>query len=175
MYKVYLSPSTKDKKINANNFGTEEFRMNQIADAIEMYLLQAGNFAVYRNVSGMTIDEIIKDSDDVRPDVHIAIHSAYGSRIGLNCYVKDGDNISNGIGKEVYKQLHSIYHDKNIDNGLTYDKSIVEINKVKAPAIKIELGSYDNWQDESWVVENIDNIGKAISIGIEKGFVLKVC
>ena len=37
MYKVYLSPSTKDKSFGINNFGTEEFRMNQIADALEKY------------------------------------------------------------------------------------------------------------------------------------------
>ena len=60
MYKVYLSPSTQDKSFGVGNFGTEEFRMNQITDAIETYLLQTGEFAVYRNVNGMTINEIIK-------------------------------------------------------------------------------------------------------------------
>lgn len=175
MYKVYLSPSTKDKSFGINNFGTEEFRMNQIADAVETYLLQAGNFAVYRNVNGMTVDEIIKDSNDVKPDVHIAIHSSYENKQGVNCYVKVGDNLSNGIGKEVYKQLITIYHNKKTDNGLIYDKSIIEINKAKSPAIKIEVGSRENEQDAIWIVSNIENIGKAIAQGIEKGFALKTC
>lgn len=175
MYKVYLSPSTKDKSFGINNFGTEEFRMNQIADAVETYLLQTGDFAVYRNVNGMTIDEIIKDSNDVRADVHIAIHSNFGSKQGLVCYVKVGDNLSNGIGKEVNKQLLNIYHNKNVDNGLTYDESVIEINKVNSPAIKIEIGSRENEQDVNWIRSNVENIGKAIAIGIEKGFTLKVC
>lgn len=175
MYKVYLSPSTKDKSFGINNFGTEEFRMNQIADAVETYLLQTGNFAVYRNVNGMTVDELIKDSNDVRPNVHIAIHSSYNNKLGINCYVKVGDNLSNGIGKEVYKQVHRIYHNINIDNGLTYDKSIIEIHKINAPAIKIEVGSRENVEDTSWVIQNVDNIGKAIALGIEKGFALKIC
>lgn len=175
MYKVYLSPSTKDKSFGINNFGTEEFRMNQIADAVETYLLQTGEFAVYRNVNGMTIDEIIKDSNDVKPNAHIAIHSGYNNKAGTNCYVKVGDNQSNGIGKEVNKQILTIYHNKNIDNGLTYDESIAEIHKVNSPAIKIEVGSRENEQDVNWLISNIENIGRAIAIGIEKGLTLKVC
>lgn len=175
MYKVYLSPSNKDKIFGVNNFGTEEFRMNQIADAIERYLLQTGEFAVYRNVLDMTIEEIIKDSNEVRPDIHIAIHSGLNKSAGTNCYVKMGDNISNGIGKEVNKQILAIYHNKNIDNGLTYDESVIEIHRVNAPAIKIEVGSRENEQDVSWIIANVENIGKAIAIGIEKGFALKVC
>ena len=175
MYKVYLSPSTKDKSFGINNFGTEEFRMSQIADAVATYLLQTGEFAVYRNVNGMTIDEIIKDSNDVKPDAHIAIHSSYGNKQGLNCYAKVGDNSSNGIGKEVNKQLLNIYHNKNIDNGLTYDESVIEIHKVNSPAIKIEVGSRENEKDVNWIISNVENIGKAIAIGIEKGFALKIC
>lgn len=175
MYKIYLSPSTKDKSFGVNNFGTEEFRMNQIADAVEAYLLQTGDFAVYRNVNGMTVDEIIRDSNDVKPDVHVAIHSGLGKRPELNCYVKVGDNLSNGIGKEVNKQLLGIYHNKNIDNGLTYDEGVIEIQKVKAPAIKIEVGSRENEQDVEWIVSNIESIGMAIAIGIKKGFALKIC
>ncbi len=175
MYKVYLSPSTKDKSFGINNFGTEEFRMNQIADAVETYLLQTGEFAVYRNVNGMTIDEIIKDSNDVKVDAHIAIHSSFGNKSGLNCYVKVGDNLSNGIGKEVYKQVLGSYHNKSIDNGITYDESVIEIHKVKSAAIKIEVGSRENEQDASWIITNLENIGKAIAMGIEKGFTLKVC
>ena len=175
MYKVYLSPSTNDKSFGINNFGTEEFRMNQIADAVETYLLQTGEFAVYRNVNGMTIDEIIKDSNDVNPDAHVAIHSGYNNKPGTNCYVKVGDNVSNGIGKEVHKQLLAIYHNKNIDNGLSYDESIIEIHKVKSPAIKIEIGSRENEKDVNWIIENMESIGEAIAIGIKKGFALKMC
>lgn len=175
MYKVYLSPSTKDKSFGINNFGTEEFRMNQIADAVETYLLQTGEFAVYRNVNGMTIDEIIKDSNDIKPDVHVSIHSGYNNKPGINCYVKVGDNVSNGMCKEVYKQVHTIYNNKNIDNGLTYDESIIELHRVNSPAIKIEVGSRENEQDVIWIVSNVENIGKAIAQGIAKGFALKVC
>ena len=44
MYKVYLSPSTQDKSFGIGDFGVEEFRMNQIADAVEEVLLKDGEY-----------------------------------------------------------------------------------------------------------------------------------
>ena len=124
MYKVYLSPSTQDKSFGVGDFGVEEFRMNQIADVVEQSLLQSGEYAVFRNVSGMTKEEIIADSNDAKPNIHVAIHSNYGNKPGCECYVKVGDETSNGFGKEVYKEVLALHYDKNIDNGLVYDKNI---------------------------------------------------
>lgn len=175
MYRVYLSPSTQDKSFGVGNFGVEEFRMNQIADAVEQQLLQTGEYAIFRNVAGMTKEEIVEDSNEAKPNIHVAIHSNYGNKPGCECYVKVGDETSNGFGKEVYKEVLAIYYDKSVDNGLFYDEKIKEINKVKSPAILIEVGCHDNIKDAEWIVENITNIGKAIARGIDKGFALKVC
>ena len=175
MYKVYLSPSTQSKSFGVENYGVEEFRMNQIADAVERILLQDGDYAVFRNVTGMTKEEIIKDSNEVGPNIHVAIHSNYGNRPGCECYVKVGDEASNGFGKEVYKEVLSLHYNKNIDNGIIYDENIIEINKVESPAILIEVGCHDNNDDAMWITGNIDNIGRAIARGIIKGFTLKVC
>lgn len=175
MYKVYLSPSTQDKSFGTGDFGTEEFRMNQIADAVEKILLQSGDYAVFRNVPGMTKEEIIRDSNETKPNIHIAIHSNYENDPGPSCYVKVGDEVSNGFGKEIYKEVMAIYHDKSIDKGLIYDEKIVEINKVNSPAILMMLGSHNNVKDAEWLVGNIDNIGRAIARGIVKGFTLKPC
>ena len=170
MYKVYLSPQTQDE-----NIGAEQFRMQQIADVVEQYLLQTGDYAVYRNVINMTQQEIINDSNEVKPDMHVAIHSNYGTNKGIECYVKVGCEKSNGFGKEIYKQVLSIYYDKNVDNGLFYDAKIQEINKVECPAILIVVGNHNNMSDIAWIANNIENIGQEISKGIEKGFMLKSC
>ena len=175
MYKVYLSPSTQDKSFGVGDFGVEEFRMNQIADVVEQALLEDGEYVVFRNVSGMTKEEIIKDSNDINPNIHVAIHSNYGNKSGCECYVKVGDEPSNGFGKEVYKEVLAIHYDKSIDNGLIYDENVIEINKVASPAILIEVGCHDNQDDAKWIIENIHNIGKAIARGIAKGFALKAC
>jgi len=175
MYKVYLSPSTQDKSFGIGNFGVEEFRMNQIADVVEKILLLDGEYAVFRNVEGMSKEEIIADSNGVKPNIHVAIHSNYGNKPGCECYVKVGDETSNGFGKEVYKEVLALQYDKSIDNGLVYDKNVIEINKVNSPAILIEVGCHDNENDAKWIIENIENIGRAIARGIVRGFSLKVC
>ena len=149
--------------------------MNQIADVVEQLLLKSGKYVVYRNISGMSKEEIIKNSNEVSPYIHIAIHSQYGNRPGCECYVKVGDEISNGFGKEIYKEVLELYNNKNMDNGIVYDKSVIEINKVNSPAVLIEVGCHDNIDNAKWIVQNIHNIGKAIYKGIEKGVALKVC
>ena len=175
MYRIYLSPSTQEKSFGVGDFGTEEFRMNQIADVVEHSLLRDGEYAVFRNVENMTKEEIINDSDEIAPNIHVAIHSNYGTTIGPVCYVKVGDDTSNGYGKEIYKEIMSIYYNKEIDNGLVYDEKIVEINKALAPSVLVIVGNHENQRDSKWIVDNITNIGESIASGIRKGFTLKVC
>lgn len=175
MYKVYLSPSTQEKSFGVGEYGVEEFRMNQIADVVEQVLLRKGEFAVFRNVSNMTKEEIIADSNEVKPNIHVALHTKYDNNPGVECYIKVGCEVSNGFGKEIYKEVMKVYYDNTIDKGLIYDESIVEINKVDSPAVLVMLGCHDIADDAKWIVENIDAIGQAIANGIIKGFTLKPC
>lgn len=175
MYKVYLSPSTQEKSFGNCDFGVEKFRMNQIADIVQQFLLQNGDYAVFRNVSEMNKEEIINDSNEIKPNIHVAIQSNYENNPGPEVYIKFGDEISNGFGKEIYKEIIRTYHDKSIDKGLIYDEKVTEINKVNSPSILIMVGSRKNEKDSQWIVANIENIGRAIANGIIKGFALKVC
>jgi len=175
MYKVYLSPSTQSTSFGAQDFGTEEYRMNQIADSVEKRLLETGEFIVFRNKTNMTKKEIIEQSNNLKTDMHIAIHSNYGGAQGPECFVKVGDERSNGIAKEIYKSLMRIYYDRSIDNGLSYNNEIVEIMSVETSSVLVEVGYHDNIKDAKWIVENIEKIGIAIADGIIASLKLKVC
>lgn len=175
MYKVYLSPSTQDKTFGIGNFGNESYRMNQIADEVEKQLLILREYVVYRNNFQMTKEDIIEDSNNQKADIHIIIHSNYNEERGISCYIKENCLRSNGVAKEVYKQLQSIYYDKNIDNGIIYDNKIEEISKVNNASVLVEVGCNKNLQDANWIAQNIKEIGKAIAIGIDKGIHLKLC
>lgn len=175
MYKVYLSPSTQDKSFGVGDFGTEEYRMNQIADEIEKRLLESGEFIVFRNKPNMTKKEIVEESNSLKMDIHIAVHSNYGKAQGSECFVKVGDERSNGIAKEIYKNIMKIYYDKSIDNGLSYNSEIVEIMQVEASSVLVEVGYHDNINDAKWIVDNIEKIGIAIAEGIKASLKLKVC
>ena len=85
MYKIYLSPSTQDKSIGVGEYGTEEYRMNMVADVVEKILLQSEDYVVYRNRKGMQRGDIIKESNTLNVDIHIAIHSNYGGANGPEC------------------------------------------------------------------------------------------
>jgi len=175
MYKVYLSPSTQDKSFGVEDFGVEEFRMNQIADEVEKELLKRKKYVVYRNKTSMNKEDIIEDSNNLNVDVHIAIHSYYGKRQGPECYTQVGSEVSNGFAKSIYQEVNKTYYDKNIDNGIFYDESIVEIMKVKRPAVLVQIGCHENKEDVNWIIKNTKKIGIAIANGIEKGFKLKPC
>ena len=175
MYKIYLSPSTQNKSFGVGNFGTEEYRMNEITNVVEKKLLETGNFLIFRNKPNMPKKDIIKESNDLKTDMHIAIHSNYGGAQGPECFVKVGDERSNGIAKEIYKSLMRIYYDKNIDNGLSYNNEIVEIMSVEASGVLVEVGYHDNIKDAKWIVENVEKIGNAIAEGIINSLKLKIC
>ena len=45
---IFLSPSTQEFNVGYGDFGTEEYRMNRIADIVEQ-LLKSQGYTVYRN------------------------------------------------------------------------------------------------------------------------------
>lgn len=175
MYKIYLSPSTQDKSLGVGEYGTEEYRMNMIADVVERILVSSEDFVVYRNRRGLNKEEIIKESNALNVDIHVAIHSNYGRSNGPECFPKVECERSNGVAKEIYKELKKIYYNKEVDNGVIYNNKIVEITSVSSPAVLVEVGYHDNIKDAEWIINNIYIIGEAIAYGIIEGMKLKVC
>lgn len=175
MYKVYLSPSTQSNSLGVGNFGTEEYRMNMIVDVVERKLLEQGQILIFRNKPSMNKNEIIAESNKLKTDIHIAVHSNYGEAQGPECFVKVGDERSNGIAKEIYKELMKVYYDKTVDNGLFYNNEILEVMTVNSSAVLVEIGYHDNIKDAKWIVENIEKIGIAIADGIIASLKLKTC
>jgi N-acetylmuramoyl-L-alanine amidase len=175
MYKIYLSPSTQDKSLGVGEYGTEEYRMNMIADVVERILVGSGDFIVYRNRREMSRENIIKESNSLNVDIHVAIHSNYGGSNGPECFPKVGCERSNGVAKEIYKELKKIYYNKGTDNGIIYNDKIVETTSVNSPAVLVEVGYHDNLKDAEWIINNIYIIGEAIASGIIEGMKLKVC
>ena len=172
MYKVYLSPSTQEKNIGVGNYGTEETQMNLIADVVYDELARQNQFKIYRNVRTWTLNQVIADSDKIKPDIHVAIHSnaLNGKTRGvLGLYWSGGGTNSNS-----YK-LTKIIHDKILaifgkDNGMRAGTGLAETDRVKATSTIIEIAFHDNWDDATWIMNNIKPVGIAIAQGICKYF-----
>ena len=71
---IYLSPSAQEYNIGYGDFGSEEYRMNRIADLVEKMLKNQG-YTVYRNNPNEKLSQIVRESNEINPDIHVALHS----------------------------------------------------------------------------------------------------
>jgi len=163
MSRIYISPSLQQENIGAGNYGTEENRMNLIADTV-VQLLQFNHFEVYRNSPAMTLQQAVADSNSKGVDIHFAIHSnafngtVRGSEI---FYVsKNGQKLASCV----YKYIEPLT--PTADRGVKYHASLYELNKTNAVASLIEVAFHDNPEDALFIMNNIQQLAEAIAKGI---------
>ncbi|MDD3303293.1 MAG: N-acetylmuramoyl-L-alanine amidase [Clostridia bacterium] len=171
---IYLSPSLQEWNIGANDYGTEEQRMNQVADVVERELRNRG-FMVYRNKPEQTLKEVVDESNMLRPSIHVAIHSnASGGEAtarGPEIYTNRPDTSGDRLALDIYDEIEKIYPDKEASRGVIYTNSLYEVKNTLAPSALLEVAFHDNPEDAKWIIDNIENIGRAIAKGIENYFV----
>jgi N-acetylmuramoyl-L-alanine amidase len=175
---IYLSPSTQEKNVGAGDYGTEEFRANQICDITEKELIRHG-VKVYRNKPTMTLSKIVADSNKKNADVHFAIHTnAYNKKARgceIFCYEKGVGSEGEKLANEVYLKIALITPtaDRGVKQGKNFygdGKSMYELENTKMPAALIEVAFHDNPSDAAWIINNIEKIGTEIAKGILKYF-----
>ena len=173
MSRVYLSPSVQEFNPYLSG-GNEEYYMNLIADAIEPYL-KASGIEFIRNNPNETLSQAIKNSNEYNTDLHLAIHSnaapeeLAGKLQGTDIYY----NTNSYYGKEMAKILMDNFKDiyPNADKVKIVPTTILaELRRTAAPAVLIETAYHDNPEDEKWIKENIDLIGRTIAQSITEYF-----
>lgn len=169
MYKVYINIASK----NSNNI-YEEQAMQKLLKEVETNLLKEDKYIVYNGVD-KTTDEAIDESNKIGSDLHLVLQNTTGSSKGPVVFIKTGDDMSNGFGKEIYKEIMKIYNDKSVDNAIDFDTKISEIEKSPKSGVATLLYSVDNKKDSQWFMNNINLIALAITNGIIKGFALRPC
>lgn len=169
---IYLSPSTQEGNIGVLNYGSEEYRMNEIADLIEVKLKDKG-YIVYRNKEEYTLRQIIDESNELKPDIHVAIHSnAFldGSVSGPEVFVNGPNTRGEILAKLIYEEILNVYYDKSLGRGVKYTEELNEVTDVNATSVLVEIAFHDNIADANWIIENKNKIADAIVEGIEKYF-----
>jgi N-acetylmuramoyl-L-alanine amidase len=169
---IYLSPSTQEKNKGIGNYGTEEYRMNILTDALEKMLEMSGKYIVYRNNELMNMDEIIAQSNRVMPDIHIAIHSnaANTKASGPEVYISRPGGRSEDLANDIYSELLKVYYNPSLGRGIKVDNELKEIREVEAPSVLVEVGFHDNANDANWIMNNNWKIAKSLYNGIDKYF-----
>lgn len=164
---VYLSPSMQEHNVGAGSYGTEEKRMNQVADVVEKVLINHG-LIVYRNKPEWTLKQAVQDSNSKKPNLHFAIHSNAGGGRGSEVFAYAPGGEGEKAARAVYTEIEPLT--PTSDRGVKFNKNFYELNSTTAPAILIEIAFHDNSDDAKWIINNIELISTALAKGVLKYF-----
>lgn len=173
MAEVYISPSLQEWNVGYGKYGTEEQRMNQLADIVQ-YELERHNVETYRNKPTMTLAEAVKDANSISPDLYVALHSnaSNGKARGPEVYAHKFGGRGEELAKDIYDELKVTMPTEGLgvkEGYSTFDgKGMYELKRTTAPASLVEVGFHDNPDDAQFIIDNIYQLGNAISKGILK-------
>lgn len=169
---VYLSPSTQQFNIGYGTYGTEEERMNQIADVVE-YELRRNGLTVARNSPEQTLQEVVAESNALQPRIHVAIHSnasSNGEARGGEIYAHKFGGQGEILARDIYRYLEPLTptDDFGVKEGYSAfnGQGYYELRRTTAPAVLIEVAFHDNPEDAQFIMDNIYELGVAIARGI---------
>jgi N-acetylmuramoyl-L-alanine amidase len=171
MVDVYISPSTQEANEGFGSYGTEEMRMNLIADIVE-YELQRHGVTTARNKPAQSLTEVVAESNALKPKAHLAIHSNAsfdGTRRGTDIYIYRKGGKAEELAEDISTYLEPIVPTKPIVIREGFDafdgKGYFELRRTAAPANLIEVAYHDNPADAQFIIDNIYELGSAISKG----------
>lgn len=174
MKTVYLSPSTQENNIGCGEYGTEEKRMNEVADVTQQVLERHG-ITVYRNKPEWTLSQVVADSNSKKPDIHFAIHSNAGGGRGCEVFCHRFGGSGERLARAVYEEIATLTPtgDRGVKEGYNFygpGKHMYELAYTSAPAALVEVAFHDNSGDAQWIISHIVEIGTALARGILKYF-----
>ena len=168
MASLYLSPSTQEYNKYYDNSGSEEYYMNLIADAMEPYLLASG-ISFTRNSPDMTVNEVVRQSNEGNYGLHLAIHSnaapehLSGKIMGSDVYYyRDSSKGSRAAG--IFANNLKLIYPYPEEVTMIPNTTLAELKKTVAPAVLLELAYHDNPQDAAWITGNIRAIAKNLAV-----------
>lgn len=173
MPSVYLSPSVQH--FNTTILGeSEEYFMNLIADAMIPYL-EASGISYGRNDPGMTLSQVIAQSNAGNYDFHLALHSnaapehLTGILYGPDVYYYPASSAGRRAAAIFAENLQQIYPDPAAV-GTVASSTLAELRRVRVPANLIEIAYHDNWADAVWIAENIQPIAANLVLSLTQYF-----
>lgn len=171
MADVYISPSVQDWNVGFGSYGTEEERMNLLADVLD-YELKRHGLTTDRNSPDMTLAQVVADSNSVNPTVHVALHSnaANGQARGAEVYAHRFGGAGEQLARDVYARIEEIAPTPGLGVKEGYStfggQGMYELKRTTAPAILAEVAFHDNPEDAQFIIDNIYELGQAIAKGI---------
>ena len=171
---IYLSPSTQEGNQYVTGIGSEEYWMNQLADAMIPYL-NASGIRYTRNTPDMTAASSIRQANQGWYDFYLALHSNasapsnYGGSRGIIAFYYPGSTQGQRAAQIFANDLKEIYPEPE----LVRTQSITTLGEVRDPrfpAVLLEIGYHDNVDDARWVENNITEIARNLVMSLTDYF-----
>ncbi len=163
---IYLSPSTQEFNQYFSG-GNEEQYMNLLADVVQRNLESAG-VGVVRNDPDAPLADAIEESNLGDFNLHLALHSnaspvQFAGRLqGSDIYYYPGSSKAEKFADILAENMKQIYPNPRLVNARSTTE-LGELQFTKAPAVLIEIAYHDNPNDELWLKENLDEIGRVVA------------
>lgn len=170
MADVYLSPSVRHFNRGYGTYGTEEQRMNLLADVVELELTRNG-LTTARNNPDYDLTAVVADANAQGADIYVAIRSIQceesgGSRV---YYYREGSN-GQRLAENIYQYLAPLTptDDRGTDDGSRAYGGLgyYELRRTRPPAVIIEVGCHSSPAEADFIISNLYEIGVAIAQGI---------
>ena len=171
---IYLSPSTQEWNMYVTGSGSEEYNMNLLADALVPYLVSNG-IRYTRNRPEMTAGSSIREANAGDYDFYLALHSngapegRYGEERGIIAFYYPGSAEGQRAAELIAEELRKIYPlpDKVTTRATT---TLGEVRQPYAPAVLVEIGYHDNYEDAVWVEGHMDAIAQQLARALTRFF-----
>ena len=174
MPRIYLSPSTQENNLYVNG-GTEEYWMNELADAMIPYLLSSG-IQYTRNTPDMTAASSIAQANRLGGfDFYLALHSnaaapeSSGSVRGVLVFYYPTSAEGKRAAELFAANLKRVYPLPDLVRTVP-TTALGEVRQPKYPANLLELGYHDNYADAAWVENNMDAIARELARSLTEYF-----
>ncbi len=173
MPRIYLSPSTQEFNPYVNG-GNEEYFMNLIADAMIPYLNATG-ISYTRNTPEMNAASSIAASNSGNYDLHLALHSnaagsgREGTVRGSEVYYNPRNSESRRAAEIIANNLKIIYPLPDRVSAIP-TTTLGEVVRTRAPSVLIEFAYHDNYEDATWIKNNINVIAQNVVLSLADFF-----
>lgn len=171
---IYLSPSTQEWNPYVTGSGSEEYHMNQLADAMVPYLLSNG-IQYNRNRPEMTAASSIQEANQGYYDFYLALHSNasgeghYGETRGIIAFYYPGSRNGQRAAEIFADNLRDIYPLPNLVTTRA-TTTLGEVRQPRFPAVLIEIGYHDNYSDAVWLETHTDSIAQNLVLSLTEYF-----
>ena len=167
MPSVFLSPSTQEYNPYITGSGSEEYWMNQIADAMEPYLRSSG-ISFGRNDPSTSAAASIRQGNQGNYDFYLALHSnasgdgaSEGRARGIIAFYYPTSTNGRRGAELIVQNLRPIYPLPDLVN-IRSTTSLGEVRQPTMPSVLVEIGYHDNVADALWIESNVVSIARQL-------------